>query len=175
MHEVRAARVIVACAALGTPSLLYRSGYGPRDYLETNSWSRTNSWGGCRATARAASFGRLLCRTRCAEGLGIWGNPWTSPKPRPWTELAIAINTGGSIAFPNGVALGPFDARVWLEAQGVHAKRVRNESHHEHRSDRKNASLELARRPDNQLEASRSTLADLTRSARRRRTGLCVV
>jgi choline dehydrogenase-like flavoprotein len=33
MHEVRAARVIVASGAVGTPLLLYRSGYGPRDYL----------------------------------------------------------------------------------------------------------------------------------------------
>jgi hypothetical protein len=33
MNEVRAARVICACAANGTPLLLYKSGYGPRELL----------------------------------------------------------------------------------------------------------------------------------------------
>ena len=108
-HEVRAARVIVACAALGTPSLLYRSGYGPRDYLGDQLLVE-NKFVGRLSGDAAGGAGSVayFAEPVAADGLGIWGNPWTSPKSRPWSELNITITTGGSIAFPNGVALGPF-------------------------------------------------------------------
>ena len=110
MHEVRAARVIVACAAIGTPLLLYRSGYGPRDLLgdrllvENNNVGRHLSGDGITGAGAVAYFEDPVLE----EGRGNWRGLWASVKPRPWAELTIALNGAAASPAPNDMAMGPF-------------------------------------------------------------------
>ena len=110
MHEVRAARVIVACSALGTPMLLYRSGYGPRDYLgdkllvENDNVDRNMGGDG----GGGAGFTLYFNEPVGPGELRGRGGPWASLKPRPWKECAITFSTGGGESYPQQQALGAY-------------------------------------------------------------------
>lgn len=113
MHEIRAARVIVALGVKQTPLLMYRSGYGPRDLLgdkllvENNNVGRHLS-GDC--TLRGSAFLEEAVTAAGREGeIGGGGSLWCATTPRPWGELTIHIRgNAGSAGDPSSSALGTF-------------------------------------------------------------------
>jgi choline dehydrogenase-like flavoprotein len=110
--EVRAARVIVASGVFGTPLLLYKSGYGPRDILGDNLLVENKNVG-----RNLSGDFEIIARAFLAEPV-VPGDhnlemhspePWTSIQPRPWGELTVHIRedhvrSGG----PEEEALGVF-------------------------------------------------------------------
>jgi len=112
MHEVRAARVIVACGSRWTPLLLYRSGYGPRDFLGDKLLVENINVG--RHLSGDSDFvsSAYLAEPISAEGrqadIPRECGPWASTKPRPWGELDIRIHSGDPDRFPDNVALGTY-------------------------------------------------------------------
>jgi choline dehydrogenase-like flavoprotein len=114
MHEVRAARVIVALAANFTPLLLYKSGYGPRELLGDkllveNKNVGQHLTGDCDLVSSAYLAEPITPEGRdgeiCNEGNPL--PPWAATTPRPWGELTIHVRAGGVGRMPDGVALGP--------------------------------------------------------------------
>jgi len=111
MHEVRAARVIVATGTYGTPLLLYASGYGPRDYL------------GDKLLVENKNVGANLDGDGSMRVDAIWPEPirpvrgasaydWATMKPGPRGELTVKI-TGSKMAswtnkYPHTAALNEF-------------------------------------------------------------------
>lgn len=108
MHELRAARVIVACGANWVPLVLYKSGYGPREFLgdrllvenKNVGHNMTGDGGGASAEAYFADPIDDNIDVRGAE-------PYASVYPRPWPELAIFTGHGYPyMEFPYDAALG---------------------------------------------------------------------
>ena len=91
MHQVRAARVIVACGTTGTALLLYKSGYGPRELLGNDLIVENKNVGqhldGDSSNGISAYFPEDI--TPATQG-GT-GYTWTTMKPRPWGELNVQI------------------------------------------------------------------------------------
>jgi choline dehydrogenase-like flavoprotein len=112
MHEVRAARVIVACAANWTPLLLYKSGYGPRDILG-DSLIVENKNVGMHLTGDSdfvsSAYLQEPVTPEGREGdVFSEHGPWCATTPRPWGELTVHIRSGSMFRIPQEVALGPF-------------------------------------------------------------------
>lgn len=111
MHEVRAARVIVAGGTNGSPQLLYRSGYGPKDLLGDNLLVENKNvgqhlTGDCDLVSSALLEEPVSPEGRAGQQFNEAG-PWTSPQARPWGELTMHIRSGIGGRVPNEVALGP--------------------------------------------------------------------
>jgi choline dehydrogenase-like flavoprotein len=123
MHEVRAARVVVACASVGAPLLLYRSGYGPRDYLGSKLIVENNNVGRHfdvdLENEVAAFFPEPI-----VEGEGAGGSTWTTMKPKPWGELTVQILPGlNRSSDPHGAALSSFAPQFgWKHKEYMRAK-----------------------------------------------------
>jgi choline dehydrogenase-like flavoprotein len=106
MHEVRAARIVSAMGTNFTPGLLYRSGYGPREYLGDMLIVENNNVGAnmsCDFDLVSSAFlaeelTPPTIETRIANREG----PWCSTTPRPWGELNIQIRSGGQPLGPGG-------------------------------------------------------------------------
>ena len=112
MHEVRAARVVVAFGATFTPALLYRSGYGSRELLGDKLLVENNNVGmhlsGDHDLVSSAFMLEPLVEAGIA-GQAHHGAPWAATTPRPWGELTIHVRGGaGGPGAPSGAALGPF-------------------------------------------------------------------
>jgi choline dehydrogenase-like flavoprotein len=112
MHEVRAARVIVACAANWTPRLLYRSGYGPREFLGDkllveNKNVGHNMSGDVDLVTSAYLQEPITPEGREGDVFSEHG-PWCATTPRPWGELTVQIRSASMFRIPDEIALGPF-------------------------------------------------------------------
>ena len=113
MHEVRAARVIVALGVKQTPLLMYRSGYGPKDLLGDKTVVENKNvgmhlTGDCTLRGSALLSEAVTPAGREGE-MGGGGGVWCATTPRPWGELTIHIRGGGGGAGdPSGASLGGF-------------------------------------------------------------------
>jgi GMC oxidoreductase/gluconate 2-dehydrogenase subunit 3-like protein len=108
MHEVRAARVVVALGTGFTPGLLYRSGYGPREFLG-DKLRVENANVGHHLTGDAD----LISTAYMAEEVtpkgqtGPVADPWVATTPRPWGELTWQVRGGApGEGTPMGTAVG---------------------------------------------------------------------
>ncbi len=111
MHEVRAARVVVACAANWTPSLLYKSGYGPRELLGDKTLVENKNVGLHLNGDVDLVTSALLEEPITPEGrqgdVFSEHGPWTATTPRPWGELTIHIRSASAWRNPEEASLGP--------------------------------------------------------------------
>ena len=113
LHEVRAARVIVACGAVGTPLLFYKSGYGPRELLGDkliveNKNVGANLDGDTNSNTIAAFFPEPIYPPRGSTGFTLF-----TIKPRPWGELNVQMRVPGlarvsGVKYPHQAALSEF-------------------------------------------------------------------
>ena len=104
MHEVRAARVIVATGTTGVPLLLYASGYGPREYLGDklvveNKNVGYNLDGDSESPAIPAIWAEPIRPDRGASAY-----TWTSMKPGPRGELTVKITSSKMASWTNKYA-----------------------------------------------------------------------
>ena len=111
LREVRAARVIVACNANWTPPLLYRSGYGPREFLGDQLLVENKNVGQHLTGDFDLVSSAFLEEPVFPEGTDtLLGeertDPWTSMHPRPWGELTVQIRGRAEGFEPTSVALG---------------------------------------------------------------------
>jgi choline dehydrogenase-like flavoprotein len=106
MHEVRAARVIVALGSSWMPLLLYRSGYGPRDYIGDRLIVENNNVG-----ANMSGDWNCVGSGHLAEPIwpeGLEGElvdhqgPWCATTPRPWGEMTAHVRSGDHPRGPGG-------------------------------------------------------------------------
>lgn len=130
-HEVRAARVIVACGAVGTPLVMYRSGYGPRELLGDkliveNKNVGANLDGDVNSNQIPALFPEDVLPPRGASSF-----TWTTTKPRPWGELTVQMRAPGLARvsgnkYPHQAALSPFaPAFGWKHKEFMRTARLR--------------------------------------------------
>ncbi len=134
-HEVRAARVIVAFGSNFTPTLLYRSGYGPRELLGDRLLVENKNVGlhlsGDHDLVSSAYLEEPVVE---AGRLGQvhHGAPWAATTPRPWGELTIHVRGGaGGPGAPSSVALSTFAPEFGWEHKeyirdGAGARRIMN-------------------------------------------------
>jgi choline dehydrogenase-like flavoprotein len=112
MHEVRAARVVIACAANWTPGLLYKSGYGPRELLGDKLLVENKNVG-MHLTGDSDFVGSAFLEEpvtpegREGDVFSEHG-PWCATTPRPWGELTVHVRSGSQFRIPEETALGPF-------------------------------------------------------------------
>jgi choline dehydrogenase-like flavoprotein len=103
-HEVRAARVIVALGAVLAARMMYKSGYGPKDYVSNLIVENPNV--GSNLTGDV----NLVAATYMAEpvtplgGIDMAAEPWVSVQPRPWPELSVHIRARTLGRSPVGAA-----------------------------------------------------------------------
>ena len=124
-HELRAARVISACATNWTPLLLYKSGYGPRELLGDkllveNPHVGRHMTGDFSMRATALMPEPLSPGGRDGEVMGP--EPWVSVQPRPWPEMSIQIRGEGGGRDPEGNSVGPLAPQFGWE----HKEFIRN-------------------------------------------------
>ena len=91
MHQVRAARVIVACGASGTACLLYKSGYGPREVLGNDLIVENKNVGQHLDGDCSSGISAYFPEDITPATQGGTGYTWTTMKPRPWGELNVQI------------------------------------------------------------------------------------
>ncbi len=104
-HELRAARVIVALGAMFTPGFLYKSGYGPREFLGDKLLVENKNVGH-HLTGDCDLRSSVYLEEPVAETGEIGrGGPWTAMNPRPWGELTVHIRNEGA---GGGEPLGAF-------------------------------------------------------------------
>jgi GMC oxidoreductase len=112
MHEVRAARVVVACAANWTPSLLYKSGYGPKELLGDKLLVENKNVG-MHLTGDSDFVGAAFLEEPVTPE-GREGDVFSEhglggvTTPRPWGELTVHIRSGSQFRIPEETAVGPF-------------------------------------------------------------------
>jgi len=126
-HELRAARVIVACATNWTPLLLYKSGYGPRELLGDTLLVENKNVGQHMTgdfSMRATAFLPEPMSPTGRDGEMFGPEPWVAVQPRPWPEMSIQIRADSPERDPKGVALGPFAPQFGWE----HKEYIRNAS-----------------------------------------------
>ena len=91
MHEVRAARVVVAMGTTQTPLIMYKSGYGPRDILGDKLIVENPNVGN-HLTADVNLVASAYLQDECfPDGTDVGADPWVSMQPRPWPELNVQI------------------------------------------------------------------------------------
>jgi len=111
VHEVRAARVVSACSANWTPLLMYKSGYGPKEFLGDKLLVENKNIGMHMTgdfSMRATAFLEEQISPAGREGEIHDPEPWTSVNPKPWRDLSIQIRGDGAGRQPESIALGPF-------------------------------------------------------------------
>ena len=149
MHEVRAARVIVALRSrIGrrccSTSLVMARG----NCWEISCWSRTRTWamhltGDCDLVSSAYLEEPVTPEGREGDVFSEHG-PWCATTPRPWGELTVHVRSAlRSAGYQMKLRWG-LCARIWLGAQGIHAKWRRSEAHHDLADSPRCDSLELA-------------------------------
>jgi hypothetical protein len=111
MHEVRAARVVVALGTGFTPLLLYRSGYGPKELLGGKLLVENKNVG-----MHLSGDNDLVSSAYLEEPITVEGRegevfsehgPWCATTPRPWGELTIQVRSASADRIPDEVAVGP--------------------------------------------------------------------
>ena len=109
-HQVRAARVIVASGALGTPLILYRSGYGPRELLGDKLIVENKNVGQHLDGDCSSSITAFFPEPVTPANQGGTGYTWTTIKPHPYGELNVQV-WAKELArnhYPDGAALRVF-------------------------------------------------------------------
>jgi choline dehydrogenase-like flavoprotein len=127
MHEVRAARVIVAAGSIWGPMLCYRSGYGPKALLGDklvveNSNVGENLSADCDFISSALLSEQVNFVGRDADIPNE--TVWASTAPRPWKANHIRFHSGNPRTIPVGVALDPLAPSYGWE----HKEFMRNEN-----------------------------------------------
>lgn len=93
-HEVRAARIIVACGTYGTPLLMFKSGYGPRKVLGSNLIVENSNVGehldGDNSFATEAMWSEPI-----RPPAGMTGFTMFTTQPRPYPELTVQFRGTG--------------------------------------------------------------------------------
>ena len=93
-HEVRAARVIVACGTMGSPLLMFKSGYGPRRVLGSNLIAENDNVGehmdGDNSYHVEAMWPEPIRPAGSATGFNMM-----TMQPRPYKELTVQIRATG--------------------------------------------------------------------------------
>lgn len=106
MHEVRAARVILAMGSSWMPLVMYRSGYGPKDYLGDRLLVENKNVGANLSGDWDCVGSAFLAEQVWPEGLDgdLQNNqgPWCATTPRPWGELTAQVRSGGHPRGPGG-------------------------------------------------------------------------
>jgi choline dehydrogenase-like flavoprotein len=110
MHEVRAARVIVAAGTVWSPMLCYRSGYGSREMLGDKLIVENNNVG--RNLSADCDY---VSSAYLAEPVNFTGRNsdipnetvWASTAPRPWKANHIRFHSGNPRTIPSTVAVDP--------------------------------------------------------------------
>ena len=128
LHEVRAARIIVACGTMGTAMLLYKSGYGPSETLGGNLIIENKNVGlfdGDADTAYSAYFPEPIGQTRGGSAFGTF-----NLKPNPQGELSLKVDSlrakspGGGRQYPHPGAISQFapaygwEHKNWMRNRG---------------------------------------------------------
>ncbi|MBI4463424.1 MAG: GMC family oxidoreductase, partial [Acidobacteria bacterium] len=112
LHEVRAARIIVACGTMGTALLLYQSGYGPRDIVGSNLIVENQNVGHFDAdalNAYPAHFPEPVAQARGGSAFGMFP---LKPSPRgeldlKFDGLRISSELGGK-QYPHPAAISQY-------------------------------------------------------------------
>ncbi len=110
-HQARADKVIVSCGASGTPRLLFRSGYGPRNKVKGDLIAENRNVGANVCTSlRPGNIRALFDEPIKHEDIGVHGAYGVEKVygPRGYHHLLIAENLGdkgGSRTFPQDLAL----------------------------------------------------------------------
>ncbi len=127
MHEVRAARVIVAAGTVWAPLLCYRSGYGPKELLGDklvveNSNVGRNLSADCDFVSTALLAEQVNFAMRDADIPNE--TVWASTAPRPWKANHIRFHSGNPRTIPANVAVDPLSPAFGWE----HKEFMRNGS-----------------------------------------------
>ena len=133
-HEVRAARVIVATGAVGTAQLLYRSGYGPRDYLGDKLLVENKNVGRHLDVDLENNIWGISRNQSTPEDDGSGVSMLTTIKPKPWGELTTQLIGALHVSIdPHDAALRPFAPQFgWKHKEYMRSKahqrigRIRN-------------------------------------------------
>ena len=109
-HEVRAARVIVALGTGFTPGLLYRSGYGPREFLGESLLVENKNVGHHLTADVDLITTAFMAEPMVPEGRAERvADPWVATTPRPWGDLTWQTRGGSpGLGSPMGAATGIF-------------------------------------------------------------------
>ena len=132
MHEVKAARVIVATGAVGTPLLLYRSGYGPREFLGDkliveNKNVGAHLDGDTNSNSPAAFFPEPIYPPRGASGFTLFNT-----QQHPLKELNVQMRVPGlarvsGVKYPHQAALSEFAPEFgWKHKEYMRDGRLRS-------------------------------------------------
>ena len=93
-HEVRAARIIMACGTYGTPLLMFKSGYGPRKVLGSNLIVENSNVGehldGDSSFATEAMWSEAIRPSK-----GMTGFTMFTTQPRPYPALTMQFRGTG--------------------------------------------------------------------------------
>jgi choline dehydrogenase-like flavoprotein len=108
MHEVRAARVIVAAGTIWGPMLCYRSGYGPKALLGDKLIVENKNVG-----ENLSADCDYISSAYLSEPVNFTGRAsdipnetvWAATSPRPWKALHIRVHSGNPVTDPGTVAL----------------------------------------------------------------------
>lgn len=134
MREVRAARVIVATGAVGTALLLYRSGYGPREYLGDKLVVENKNVGRHLDVDLENNIWGFFPEPITPEDDGSGANMSTTIKPKPYGELTTQLIGALHVSLdPHDAALRPFAPQFgWKHKEYMRSKahqriaRIRN-------------------------------------------------
>ena len=95
MHEVRAARIIVACGTTGTPLLMFKSGYGPRNVLGANLLVENPNVGEHLDGDTNSNNLQAMWPEPVRPPRGMAGFTMFTIKPRPYGELNVQMRVPG--------------------------------------------------------------------------------
>ncbi len=109
MHEVRAARVVLATGTMFATEMLYRSGYGPKDLLgDSLIVENRNVGANLTGDVNLVSAAYMSEPVTPLGGIDQSAEPWVSVQPRPWPELSVHIRARTAGRYPVGNALDTF-------------------------------------------------------------------
>ncbi len=108
MVEVRAARVILALGAMVAPRMLYKSGYGPKDYVSNLIVENKNVGANLTGDVNLVSATYMSRPVTPLGGEDMSAEPWVSVQPRPWPELSVHIRARTLGRSPTGASVDVF-------------------------------------------------------------------
>ena len=159
MHEVRAARVVVALGTAFTPLLLYKSGYGPKELLGNNLLVENKNVGMHLSGDNDLVSSAYLEEPITAEGregeVFSEHGPWCATTPRPWGELTMHIRSASADRIPEEVAVGPLTPGFGWDHKEYMRNGERNPAHHDLADTPGSDPRKLARDAGHQDRASR--------------------